>query len=1138
MKKIWLTLFIFMIFPAIALSQFQKQYSLFERNTFLKIDSLRKTYTLPDSFLIVNSEQVFWDSLKLRKKVDYQIDYTKGRISFLKQIQPEKEIQIYYKFLPLQIQQNYFHRQALLFNPQINGKPTASKTAASSVRKAPQVSSTLKQNGSIVRGVTLGTNQGMKLESGLRMQISGKIADKIEVVAALTDQNTPIQPEGNTQSLQEIDKVFVQIKSDRFQATLGDYYFDLSGTEFSPYTRKLQGVMGTAEFGKTKFTLSGAVSKGKFTTNKFLGQEGNQGPYQLKGDRGQIDIIVLAGTEKVWIDGEIMTRGEDNDYIIEYSNGQIEFTRHRLITADSRITIDFQYSDLKFQRSLYSADLTTQAMKDKIKFGVRLLRESDNKDNPLDYTLSDENRTQLQLAGDGSDSAYVSGVRHVGQGKGYYVEVDSADVKFYRYVGEDYGDYNISFSYLGTGRGDYKSVGYNHYKYIGQGQGSYNPIVLLTPAQSHDLLDLSLGYAPTKNFQFNTEMALSRLDQNLYSSKDDGDNTGVAATGGFRFNPDSLMVMGLNLGKLNLAGKYRRVQNRFRYISRTEEVEKNRKWDIEDTSIKEEEIVEFHGGYSPVKNMKISGSWGENSKGKNFQSNRWQAGSEISFTKLPKINYLIESIGSCNLNSQRDGKWIRQKGMAEYKFWKITPTVDYLAEEKKESYADTLKLGFKYFQITPSLKLSNWKKMTLSLGFTKREQDKYSNQGFLPESEALTQQVTWQLSGLKNLSMSMQYTHRERTYADSSIGSKMADLADFKLNYSPFKRAISTNWHYQLSNTQVAKQEKIYIKVERGQGNYRFDEDLNEYIPDGMTGDHILRVRATEDFIPVVELRASSTIKFQPALLWRTKDRSKKLSKWKKYLSSFSTETFFRLEEKTMEEDVWSIYRLELSKFKKDDVSIFSTKNLRQDVFWNRNRAKFSVRLRFNIRENLNNQYLEGGQRFNLDERSIRIKGQFSKKISAQIDAQIRHEEKLYKIPGRSDKNIFSNELSLDFSYRPQQRLEVAVKSKWTNAENRAVYPLEVNFLAITPRVNYSFRGKGRLRAELEFNRVDVTPKNAIVPYEMVSGNRGGTNLRWLTSFDYNVSRYIRASVSWNGRYEEYLGKPIYTVRAEMRAYF
>ena len=85
------------------------------------------------------------------------------------------------------------------------------------------------------------------------------------------------------------------------------------------------------------------------------GEEGKQGPYQLRGERGETEIIVLAGTERVWIDGEIMTRGEENDYVIEYGSGQVTFTRNRLVTGDSRIEIDFEYSNLRFQRNLYSA---------------------------------------------------------------------------------------------------------------------------------------------------------------------------------------------------------------------------------------------------------------------------------------------------------------------------------------------------------------------------------------------------------------------------------------------------------------------------------------------------------------------------------------------------------------------------------------------------------------------------------------------------------------------------------------------------------------------------------------------------------------------------------------------------------------
>jgi len=602
----------------------------------------------------------------------------------------------------------------------------------------------------------------------------------------------------------------------------------------------------------------------------------------------------------------------------------------------------------------------------------------------------------------------------------------------------------------------------------------------------------------------------------------------------FGLKQQPIKLFGNNFGKFNLNGKYRRVQQQFQYIDRSEEVEKNRKWDLTSSIAQQEEILEFTGRYSPLEQMNITGSLGENRRGENFFSRRWELGSEISFKKIPQLRYRIESIDRKEKLSNRTGNWVRQYGNGQYQFWKLRSAVDFLAEEKQVQ--DTLDSGFRFYEVSPSLTLADWKKMSITLGITHRQHDKFEKGEFRSESEALTQTVGWQLKEWRSLSLSLEYTHRKRNYADSSLGTKLTDLADLRADYSPLNRAITTNWHYQLSNTQVPFKDPVYIKVERGQGNYRFDEGSNDYVQDPSFGDYILRIIATDKFIPVIELRASSRIKFRPELIWKSKSRSKSSPKWKKWLSLISTETFIQLEEKTRESDVWSIYRLELSQFQQDST-MYGTKTVRHDFYWGRNQRNFSLRLRYNKRNTLNNQYLEGRQSFNLLEREVQIKSQLSQKISSQLELRNRHEKKEHTISVRN-KNIFSTEVALDVSYRPHQPLELAIKTRWAYAENRVDSTLKVNFIALTPRINYSFRGNGRLRGELEFNRVDVTPKNAIVPYEMVSGNRGGTNLRWIASFDYNLSRYLRASCSWNGHYYDYLDKPIYTVRAEMRAYF
>ena len=81
----------------------------------------------------------------------------------------------------------------------------------------------LQKSGTLIRGFTVGTTKDFSLNSGLRLQLSGNLTEDIEIVAALTDQNTPIQPEGNTERLEEIDNVFIQIKHQNATGTFGDY---------------------------------------------------------------------------------------------------------------------------------------------------------------------------------------------------------------------------------------------------------------------------------------------------------------------------------------------------------------------------------------------------------------------------------------------------------------------------------------------------------------------------------------------------------------------------------------------------------------------------------------------------------------------------------------------------------------------------------------------------------------------------------------------------------------------------------------------------------------------------------------------------------------------------------------------------
>lgn len=450
----------------------------------------------------------------------------------------------------------------------------------------------LQKNGSISRGITLGNTQNLNLNAQLNLQVSGYISSDVELMLSANDQQIPFQPSGTTAQLQDFDQIFAQLKHKHAQLRLGDIQLQSAeSSQFLKYFKKAQGVavelQSSDVSAKNQFKISSkaavTLSKGKFSRHAFMATEQVQGPYRLFGAQQEVFITVLSGTERIYIDGKLLQRGQDLDYTIDYNSAEVYFTARQPITKDKRIVAEFQYTDRQFSRSLWmlheQIQTTTQS------FGVQYYSEQDNIRNPLQaYSLSMLNA--LQLAGDSAQRAAISAVSPSTDNTApLYIKRDTLiENRYYKPVYLRSDDttgtrFEIAFAYLGPKKGNYQiASGSRNGRYMqwvkpvnNIPQGDYDTVLAIPAPQRHDMLSVSYAFKPDSFTNVQAEAVYSKRDINLFSTRNKANDEGYA----FLISA----VLPLNK-KLPLQGESRVEFNNatFQGIERFRSVEFDRDW--------------------------------------------------------------------------------------------------------------------------------------------------------------------------------------------------------------------------------------------------------------------------------------------------------------------------------------------------------------------------------------------------------------------------------------------------------------------------------------------------------------------------------------------------------------------------------
>ncbi|HMQ47350.1 MAG TPA: hypothetical protein PKA70_07835 [Saprospiraceae bacterium] len=1036
----------------------------------------------------------------------------------------------------------------------------------------------LDYNGNFSRGIAFGNNQDLVLNSSFNLQMAGEIGEGIEVLAAITDENIPIQPEGNTQQLREFDRVFIQLSKNNTRLIAGDYDLNRPNSYFMNYFKRLQGATfsNQVKMGTGTWSNSGsiAISRGQFGRNQIEAQEGNQGPYKLRGSEGERFIIILAGTEKVWLDGALLTRGLEEDYLIDYNRGEVSFTNKQLITKDSRIIVEFEYSDQNYVRSLYAINSGYRSKN--FDLHINFYNQQDSKNATGELGLSDDQKRILRDAGDDLSQALAPSLDTLDEFVPFRVAYKlenrilgcaSNDTLIQVLVfstNPDSALYTARFSFVGTGRGSYildetQAANERVYRWVGLdgncvALGDYEPVTPLEAPKQQQLLTMGTSYQLGLRSAIKAEAALSRNDLNRFSVLDSQDDWGLAGMAQidrrFDMGKDSSWMLQSELA-------YEWVQATFKAINPYRNPEFIRDWSLSDiqgvgtVESREEQLLRANFMLSKKK----LGSFHYGLSGF-FRDSVYQGLRQEWRLAGSSIHWQVNLEGSL---LQADAKGVRNRFFRpRANVVRIFPKMAglqlgiYGEQEQNsrfETAIDTLQnSSFYYNRYKVFLEMPETEKYQAGASFSQRLDYAPVQDGFRQNTQAteLNLNGKWLVKGRQNrLDWAYNFNFRQLRILESELSTQepgQTFLGRSDVNLNLIKGVIQSNTTYEIGSGQEPKVEFTYVRVNPGEGNYVWLDSL--YNRDGVIqanemeiapfqdqADYVRITTVTDDFIRTDNINFNQSLRLNPKAIWHSQTGVLKL------FSRFSSLSSWSINRKTRKSDEvrpWNPFQLDIA----DTSLVAITSGIRSVLFFNQGNPTYDFQIGYSDNRNKfvqttgfesqarTEQFAK--TRWNIS-RTFSINANFSTGI--RINDSEFFNNKDYRIVYQA----VGPELSLLLSKNFRSSLRYQFRQDDNQQESSAAFA-QSHDLNASMRYNQSAKSSFNLQfsyVNIQFEGVADSP----VGFAILNGLRAGRNFLWNLSLDRQLSRNIQLRLSYEGR-KTGEAKVVHTGRAQVSAAF
>lgn len=1121
------------------------------------IDSM--TITL-DTFSIIPNTFV----LEGLDSADYQVDFLNATIHVLNKKALGQRIDYSYRSFGMNLLQPRQHRSQNLNYRQRSSiyqqmTPIVPKTEEFFSGNASRLQST----GSISRGVTIGTNQDFLLNSTMNLQLSGQLADKLTVVANITDKNVPIQPDGNTQSIQDFDQVYIKLNYDnRFMLSAGDIEAQFDRDAFLKVNRKYMGLEfnadNTLKNGDVlKNTVGGGLSKGKYVKKNITPLNGVQGPYRLTGEQNETNIVIIAGSERVYIDGQLLTRGQDQDYTIDYNTGELTFTVKHLMTSEKRVIVEYEYSDKHYARyNLYTFNEFTHEKNSKLKLNVNLFHEQDLKNHSIQPELNNMQKLFLsQLPPDvengfypRADSAYYSTNEILYERRDTVVNGET--YQFYVYSTSFTNQlYRLGFSLVGENQGNYVLVSSaangRVFRWVapvnGVPQGNYEPVQLLTTPKTQDLATIAASYDFSANTGLAAEVALSNYDENNFS-KNNKNNVGFAYMMRFHHQKE-LKKKTRQLAPWRFYTKvfYEFIHKNFRVFESTRDVEFKRNYNLDEDYSKRfseqmaqltlgfqnDEIGETHYDLNCLSRFGSMNAL-KNELNANIHKQGWKFSTVTSYLftndSLQKTNY-VKTYNNLSKSFRQVEIGVRDK--FEY-------------NAMRDRFADSLRMGSNGFnEATFFLKNNDSMPYLYQISYKNRVESILSNNALSLGTMSNDAQLSFELAKLKNnrLKGDLTYRNTQIRNQEGRFNSENYFLAGLDYTGRFFKNAIVLNTHYEAGSGMEQKMVYSFLKVAEGQGVYTWNdyngngiEELDEFeVAAFQDQANYIKVWQTgNEYINTFNNQFLQTIQLRPANVWANKKGIKGV------LARFSNTTTF----KTVQKNTFSRNANAINPFyfKYEDSNLVSSNLSFINTLTYNHKSIFGID--FIVQMNKSKSLLYYGTDMGgYSLQQVVVRGNPCDLLSLKTDYVHSEKDNYSQYMSSRSYRIEMHNTSTDVDFHYKNKLFVQLSYLFFYKRNRLDFQKAWQH-KVNLEVKYKMLKKGNLIADVAYINMKYNDvENTSLSYEMLDGLSVGNNMTWNVKYEANITDFLQINLLYQGRYTQG-NKVVHTGNMEIRAHF